>query len=465
MEARTYYTGRSIRRKEKRDFAFYTRHICRILMGLLFIGSAYVKMVDPFGFALKIEEYFVSFGMDFMTPASMFFAYCGILAEFVIGWALLLNIQMRITSWLLLLFMLFFTILTFWLAYALDIIDLINRLAGTRYEIFVVTDCGCFGDFIKLTNHQTFYKNVIFLIFTLIIFKQRKNYHDQHWYYLSQWLPVCLAAIFALFAMTHCLRHEPWHDFRPWKVGNFIAAETYSVAPEMDFVFLYRNNNDGKLMELTVDELSAIAEDSLTSADWEANYTFEKRKEKVIKEGINARLADFTITDPIQNTDIKNIVINNPDYHFLIFLRDLSVLNERKMRNTLQFIAECKEYNMEYTILTGTSPYEADSLKQAIGLEEEDVYFCDMTPMKTAVRNSPGLIMLKNGYVMDKWAYRDIPSLQTITDNMDQYEHMLQKYTRKHPPILPDGIDMSLEEEEEQPLEEDTLQTDIEPEL
>lgn len=458
MEARNYYSGRNIRRKAKRDLAFYIRHACRIFMGLLFIFSAYVKMVDPFGFALKIEEYFVSFGMDFFTATSMFFAYCGILAEFVIGWALLLNIQMRITSWFLLLFMIFFTLLTFWLAYALDIINIINRIFNTHFEIFIVTDCGCFGDFIKLTNTQTFLKNLIFLFFTLIIFSQRKKYNDQHWYYISQWLPIGLAALFALFTMTHCLRHEPWHDFRPWKVGNFIAAETYSVAPEMDFVFLYRNNTDGSIKELTIDQLSEIADDSIANADFELNYTFDKRKEKIIKEGINARLADFTITDAIQNTDIKNLIINNPDYHFLIFLRDLSALTPKKLASTLQLIEECKQNNFEYTIITGTSPDIADSIKLELGLDE-DIYYCDMTPMKTAVRNSPGVIMLKNGYVMDKWAYRDIPSIESIAENMDKYEKQYHKYLKQTPPILPNGINMSEDNEEDSSEEEEA--TDV----
>lgn len=422
-------------RKEKKDIVYFLRHFSRILIGVLFIFSGYVKMVDPFGFGLKIEEYFVSFGLNFMTPTSLFFAGCAILAEFLLGWALLLNIQMKITSWILLLFMGFFTILTCWLAYAHDILKVVNNLLGTNYEIFIVTDCGCFGDFIKLTNHQTFYKNLIFLFFTLIIFQQRNKFKNHAWYYITEWAPLVLVAGFGIFTMIHCLRHEPWHDFRPWNIGKFIAAETYSVAPEMDIVFIYQNNNDHSKREISMEQLTQMAEDSTAYADLENNYTFVDRKEIIVTPGINARLADFSITEPSQNVDIKDMVINQKDYNFIIFLRDMTKLKAQQLINIKQLINDCNVKNINYIVLTGSTYNIADSLKQVLNLNC-DLYFCDMTPMKTAIRNNAGVIMLKNGYIMDKWAFRDVPTLNDILINMPQYEQQLQKYIQKQPPIL-----------------------------
>lgn len=441
-----YYAG-TPSRKKKRNAMFYIRHIARILMGLLFIFSSYVKMVDPFGFSLKISEYFISFGLDFFTPMSMFCAFCALLAEALIGWALLLNIQMKITSWLLLIFMLFFTLLTFWLAFATNIVNAINHIFKTNYEIFVVTDCGCFGDFIKLTNHQTFFKNVIFLLFTLIIFYQRKNYEDQKWYYLSQWGPIIVIGLCSIFIMTYCLLHEPWHDFRPWKVGNFIAAETYSVVPEMDFVFQYKNDSTGQIKELTIDQLSEIADDSLANADLENNYSFISRREKMISPGINARLADFSITNNEEGRDIKNEVINATDYHFLIFIRNLENLNERKLSKVKALINKCEEENIDFTILTSTSPDIADNIKEELELDY-DMYFCDATPMKTALRNDPGVALLKDGYVIDKWAFRDIPKFESFKEAFEKYDAKLQKYIKKNPPILPNGVNLVTEEDE-----------------
>ena len=420
--------------KDKKNTMYYVRHISRILMGLLFIFSGYVKMVDPFGFSLKIEEYFVSFGMDFMVPTSMFFSFVAIAAEFVLGWALLLGIQMQLAAWGLLLFMVFFTVLTFWLAYALNIVNLINHLFGTSFEIFVVTDCGCFGDFVKLDNHQTFYKNLIFMFFTLIIFGQRTKYKQQKWYYITQWLPIALVTAFSLFTMLHCLRHEPWHDFRPWKVGNYIAGETYSQAPEVDFVFQYKKNTNGSIVEITMDELSEIADDSTRNEDLENNYTFFGRKEKIIIPAVNARLADFSITDKEQNIDIKNEVILSPDYTFIIFIRDVTEVTPERFASTKKFIAESDENQMNYYVLTGSLTQEADTFN-IINQTDIHFYYSDITPLKTAIRNNPGVILIKDGYVLDKWAFRDIPSMSKIKEDMPAYEKKLEKYKQKNPPM------------------------------
>ena len=116
---------------------------------------------------------------------------------------------MRFTSWVLLLFMLFFTLLTFWLAYALDIVNLYNSIFHKNVKIFVVTDCGCFGDFITLSNKQTFYKNVVFMLFTLIIFGQNKKYKQNKLALRKQIIALLVGLIAILFVQIYCLRHEP----------------------------------------------------------------------------------------------------------------------------------------------------------------------------------------------------------------------------------------------------------------
>lgn len=443
--------GRNMSREQK-NAMYYVREISRILIGLLFIFSGYVKMVDPYGFALKIEEYFVSFGMDFMIPTSMFFSFLACAAEFILGWALLLGIQMWLVAWGVLIFIVFFTVLTFWLAYALDIVSLINRLFGTNFEVFVVTDCGCFGDFIKLDNYQTFYKNLVFLFFTIIIFAQRKKYKTTKWYYITQWLPMILVGCFALFTMLYCLRHEPWHDFRPWKVGNYIAGETYSQAPEVDFVFQYKNNINGSMMEITMDELTEISDDSIRSEDLENNYTFIGRKEKILKPAINASLADFSITDKVQNHDIKNSVIISDEYTFIIFIRDVTEVTPNRFASTKKFIQECDANHMNYYVLTGSLEKEVDTFN-IINNTDIHFYYSDITPLKTAIRNNPGVILIKDGYVLDKWAFRDIPSMGKIKNSMPKYERKLEKYKKKNPP-------MALQEElmDEEYIETDTVE-------
>ena len=442
---------------------YYIRHFARLLMGVLFIFSGYVKMVDPYGFSLKIGEIFTSFGMDFMEPASMVFAFLGILAEFAIGWALLLGIQMQLTAWGLTLFMGFFTLLTFWFAYGMKIIELTNQLFNTDIQIKqAVTDCGCFGDFIKLDNDQTFYKNIVFMALTLIILFQRKQYKPQKWYYLTQWFPMILVCGFSLFAMFDCLRHEPWHDFRPWKIGNFIAGQTYSQAPEVDFVFQYKNNTDGSIREITMEELSAIADDSLQSADLEENYTYHNRAEKIIKQGIYATIGDFTIMDLNQKNDIKNEIITSDDYTFIIFIRDVTEVTPEKFATTKKLIQELELDSIKHVVLTGSLQQETEVFNKE---NEVEIYFyySDITPLKTAIRNNPGVILLKEGYVIDKWSYRDIPSIEKIKNTYPEYEQKLEKYKIKQPPILPSS-ENNLETEETNNEVTDTLvSTNIQP--
>jgi len=432
------YRNSTLSRKKQKNAGYYFRNTLRIAIGILFIFSGYVKMVDPMGTAIKFEEYFVSFGWDFLTPAAMFFSFLLNSAEFIIGVALLLGIQMQFTAWCLLLFISFFTLLTFWLAYALDLFALYNRLFETNHQIFVVTDCGCFGDFLKMTNKQTFYKNVLFMLCTLVIFSQRKKYKEQPWYYITQWGPIVLITGFALFMQFFCLRHEPWHDFRPWKVGNFIAGETYSQAPEIDYVFKYKNIHDQSIKEITMDELTEISSDSALEADLAENYTYVDRAEKVIRPAINAKLSDFTLTDGETREDIKNQIIMSPDYTFIIFAKDITTLSEKGYAAINTLINECRSQKMNYVIVTGSLKEEADTFNIKRGTDWH-FYFSDVTPLKTAVRNNPGVVLLKEGYVVDKWSFRDIPALQEIISKLPKYDKRLEKYKKKIPPKLPNG--------------------------
>ena len=432
-----HYRNTTSRRKQK-DAAYYLRNGLRMVMGLLFIFSGYVKMVDPMGTAIKFEEYFVSFGMDFFTPAAMFFSFLLNSAEFIIGIALLFGLQMQFTAWCLLLFMGFFTVLTFWLAYALDIFALINRIFETNYQIYVVTDCGCFGDFLKMTNKETFYKNVVFILCAFIIFSQRKKYKQQPWYYITQWGPIVLMTGLALFMQIFCLLHEPWHDFRPWKVGNFIAGETYSQAPKVDYVFKYKNIHDQSIKEITLDEMMDISSDSVLYDDFERNYTYFDRVEKIIVPGINARLSDFTITDSETREDIKNQIITSPDYTFIIIVRDVTDLSGRGYKAIHTLINECEEQEMNYVIITASLKEEVDALNMKHGTDLY-FYYSDATPLKAAIRNNPGVILIKDGYVVDKWSFRDIPVLREIVAKLPKYDAKLAKYKKKIPPLLPNG--------------------------
>ena len=424
--------------KERKDALYYIRHFCRLFIGVLFIFSAYVKGVDPFGFALKIEEYFLSFGMNFLVPLSMFTACCMLLAEFLIGVAMLLNIQPRFFSWLLLLFMSFFLLLTAYLAFAPGIVRLLNRWTGNEWQIFVPGDCGCFGDFIKLTNTQTFLKNVVFMLPTLVVFAQRKRFRSQPFHYVTEWGPLVLASAFMIFMEVHCLRHEPWHDFRPWNKGHFIAAETYAEAPEKDFVFQYKNVETGELREITMDELMEISEDSLRNADLEEHYAYVSRVEKLIKPGVVAHLTDFTMMESESRKDVRQRVIESPDYQFIIFFRDVTDCPEKGWKRVNELATACVQSGISFSAVTASLASEVEQLTAGRQLPYT-FYYSDATPMKTALRNNLGVLLLKEGYVLDKWSFRDVPTYEKFVRDMPRYEQALARYKEKEPPVLPNG--------------------------
>ncbi len=444
-----YYNRNNYVSKERRGTAFYVRHFCRIFIGVLFLFSAYVKGVDPFGFGLKIEEYFHSFGMNFMVPLSLPIACSMLLVEFLIGISMLFNIQLRIFSWVLLLFMSFFLVLTAYLAFAPSVVDLFNRLAGTSYQLFVPSDCGCFGDFIKLTNTQTFLKNLLFLIPTLVVFAERKRFRSQDFAYISEWGPLAVGCVFILFMEIHCLRHEPWHDFRPWKVGRFIAAETYAEPAQKDYVFQYRHRQSGQIREITMDELVEISEDSLRNADLEMNYEYADRVEKTIKPGIDARLSDFSMMDNETKEDIRQSVIESGDYQFVMFFRDVTRSSQVQWKKLNEFAQSCSKAGFAFSAVTASLPSEVEALAGAYRLPYT-FYYCDATPMKTALRNNLGLILLKDGYVLDKWSFRDVPSFNRFLKKQNVYSERLAEFKTKCPPVLPNGelLDLSATEDE-----------------
>lgn len=434
-----HYSANRMVKRERKDASYYIRHACRLFIGVLFIFAAYVKGVDPFGFSLKIEEYLMSFGMDFLTPLSMV-AACGmLLVEFLIGVAMLFNIQTRFFSWVLLLFMCFFLILTFYLAYAPSIAGWLGRLTGRPHNVSVPGDCGCFGDFLKLTNTQTFWKNFIFMFPTLVVFAQRRRFRTQDFRYVTEWGPLLLATLFMLFMQVHCLRHEPWHDFRPWKKGHFIAAETYSEAPQVDYVFRYKNLSDGSLREVTMDELTSISEDSARNAEFEAGFEYVDRVEKVLKKGVDARLTDFSLLDAETSEDVKLDVMEAEGYHFLMIFRDVNGTKLSKLENLNLFAEQCRQNGIPFVAVTASLPSEVEALDAGYPF-----YYSDATPLKTALRNNLGLILLKDGYVLDKWAFRDVPTFDVFQSKQPKYERRLQCYQRREPPVLPNGDTLQL---------------------
>lgn len=241
----------------------------RIVVGLIFIFSGFVKVIDPLGSAYKFTDYFVAMNLQFLSELSLIFAILMSVAELVIGLCLLFNILPKIASWGVLLFMGVFTPLTLWLAIANP-----------------VHDCGCFGDALILTNWQTFYKNVIILILVIFIFIYRKKFIPAYNKFF-QWILGIIFLVSSSLLSLYCLYNLPIIDFRPYHIGANII-EGMSIPEDQknnvdvyESVFIYEKNGVQKEFKI----------DMLPDSTWK----FVDAKHILIKEGYKPPIHDFTI--------------------------------------------------------------------------------------------------------------------------------------------------------------------------
>ncbi len=363
-------------------------NICRFLVGVLFIISGLIKANDPLGFSYKLDEYFTVFNTTWMIPASLPMAMLICIFEVGLGVALLVGYRMVLVSWLMLLMIVFFTFLTFYSAY-----------------FDVVKDCGCFGDALHLKPWESFGKDIALLILILVIFAQRKKIGGL----LSERSNALITM--AGFAVTtwftwNCYAHLPMKDFRPYAIGKNIqegmqlppGAITDSVA----MLFVYEKN--GVQEEFTMAELTKVSADT--------NYKFVDRKDKVIREGDKAPIHDFSIKDA-EGNDLTEDFLNRSEYLFMLVAYDLSKSNTGIQPRINDFVALCQQKDVEFFGLTSAIPADADKFRH----EHQSMfpyYFCDGTTLKTIIRSNPGLVLLKQGTVVDMWHYNDFPSFDEV---------------------------------------------------
>ena len=359
-------------------------NVSRILVGLVFIFSGFVKGVDPLGTAYRIEDYFVAFGTEWAIPFALFLSISLCALEFTLGVSSLLNLRLKILSWPLLLVMAFFTILT---------------LNDAIYN--PVPDCGCFGDAIKLTNWQTFYKNVVLMALVGIIFIYRKKY--------MPWLmpvPGNIAVLFvflAFAAFSFCeYRHLPMIDFLAWKKGKDMVPENKGV----EKVYLnYRNKTTGETKEYLSPDYPW--NDTAWAKEWE--FVDQRIDDSGVIKGHSLHIFDSEGNELTQN------FINNPGYQFLVVAYDLDAGSRKGFERLDRLYADVAANGHSFVVLTGSLDEEIEQFRQGLHPDLE-FYHADDVELKMMIRANPGLMLLKDGVVMDKWNWRDVPSYNKLKE-------------------------------------------------
>lgn len=365
------------------------RNICRILVGAVFIYSGFVKGVDPLGSDYKFTDYFNAFGMSWMNFSALFFSFLLSMAEFLIGICLFLNIKTKWAAWGALLFMAFFTPLTLVLAIKNP-----------------VSDCGCFGDALVLSNWETFWKNVVLLALTLMIF-YNKNRFKPVFNVLEQTVIIVVTMILMWSVQFYSYRHLPIVDFRPYAIGKNIT-EGMSIpegAPHDEYriTLNYKNKNTGEVKEFTEENYP-----------WQdtVNWEYESSSEKLIREGYKAPIHDFVIEHP-EMGDITEEVLSDNGYTFLAIAYNINKTCPENQEKLNRLAAYAQERGYRFYGLTASGQEDIQKYAEAHPVNYE---FCstDEIQLKTIVRSNPGLILLREGTVLDKWGHRDLPEVEEI---------------------------------------------------
>lgn len=489
----------------------YVRNISRIIIGIIFIFSGFVKVVDPLGYSIKFLEYFEAMGLTFMSGGATVFAFLMAAAELLLGIALFFNLLPKFTAWLLLLFMVMFTPLTFWLA-------ITNA----------VTDCGCFGDALVLTNWETFIKNVIIDVFVAIIFIQKAKFKP----IFNLFFQLCFAVIFIIvvFALEfYCYIKLPIIDFRPYHIGANLKEGMLIPEKEKNNLPIYQTylsySKDGVERQFKLDKNNIIDVENNNTyvfSDFAKEWTFVKSESKLIKEGYLPPIHDFTITpiyiegyseetnddifidyndysycytkdgiiQPFQinelpdsswkfvdiinlnndiDLDINNIkikyllpdtvteeeftlknlppigstfiktndyiihndnyktkygenivddVLNSRKYTFLVVSTKLSDMNSKYIKDLVELQKYCNKYNYDFYLLTSSTDLDIANFIKDHNINF-NFYSTDETTLKTIIRSNPGVLLIKEAVVLNKWADKDISKIYKIDNDLN----------------------------------------------
>ena len=367
------------------------KNLCRIIVGIVFIYSGFVKGIDPLGSDYKFTDYFNAFGMGWMNATTLFFSFALSLVEFLIGIALLFNLWVSRMAWGSLLFMAFFTPLTLVLA-------LTNP----------VSDCGCFGDAMILTNWQTFWKNIILLLLAIMIFVYRKEYKSSL-PLVGQFSFLALAGAGMLCLSVYCYRHLPVLDFRPYAVGKNITEGMRlpeGTEPDQYEVTLkYKNKQTGEVQSFT--EENYPWQDTL-------NWEYESSSERLVKKGYITPIHDLVIEHPTLGNITEEIL--EDDNHTILAVAYNLTQSDMQYQPAINRLAEyAQEKGIRFYGLTSSSERDIETYKKRYHVPYE---FCtaDEIQLKTMIRSNPGVIILREGTILDKWAGKDVPDVKELQD-------------------------------------------------
>ena len=333
-------------------------NVCRWLLALVMMLSGLLKAVDPVGAVYKLQEYAAAFSLSAISEDWLLaVAIAQAAVEFLLGLYLFVGIYRRVAPFVALLAMLLFTPLSLYL-----------WISGA------VSDCGCFGESVALSNGATLLKNILLLFFAVVVFVGRSLF------ILKQsskvrWAVVLFSLCYIFGLQSFCLSHLPLIDFGSYAVGNNLRSMVAAV-PE-------QGEADGKTERV---EFSII--------DWESDT-----------ELADELLADtgYVCIVPVESVEAA------------------SVTHIDKINDLYDY---CTANDIRFCAVSSSGEEEVFLWAKRTGAEYP-MYWADEAMLRSMLRSNPGLVLLKDGVIVGKWAAADIPSVEEL---------------EKSPTLMPDAV-------------------------
>jgi uncharacterized membrane protein YphA (DoxX/SURF4 family) len=353
----------------------------RYFVGGLFIFSGLIKLNDPIGTEIKLEEYFEVFAADFgsffhyFIPWALEIGMIMIVLEIALGIAILVYYRMRTTAWVLLALMIFFTFLTFYSA-----------------QFNKVTDCGCFGDAIKLTPWESFWKDIVLMIFVLHLFWYRKRYQPA--LRTMEGHSVMIVTVVASFVLgMYALRHLPFIDFRAYREGNNIPKQM--LPPEQPIIEYAFEKNGGEVK-------------SLKYLPTEEGYKY--KSSRIMNEGkIKPKITDYRVSG-LEGEDLTDSTFKGPK--LLIIMYDVRKASTDNIE-AIKLLIRDLEGKVDCLLLTSSIGEQVEAFRHEHQLGVPYA-FADATVLKTIIRSNPGIALWKDGTVLRNWHHNDTPTPEQV---------------------------------------------------
>ncbi len=349
--------------------------LCRLLVGAVFVFSGFVKAIDPLGTVYKIQDYLEVMHLQWFNDLAMVASFALFAAEFVCGVLLLLNVRFRWGLWLATLFMVAMTPLTLWIAIADP-----------------VTDCGCFGDALVISNWATFWKNVVISLLIVYMWWQRNL--QREWLLpvpsaVSAGVVTVLIVAFGVYSVCNI----PIVDFRPYKIGaNIYEGMQLPEGAKQDVyetTFIYADQNG-------VEHEFELANVPYNDSTW----TFVDQRSELISKGDEPAIHDFSIITP-DGDDITEEILFDEGRTYFVVMYDLHKSDVGLLDRVDDVKSRAEREGCRFMVLTASSDYYQQFCEE--NGRDYPFGFTDPIQLKTIVRANPGVMVLENGVVVDKY--------------------------------------------------------------